>query len=92
MTSPDAARKTLACHRQAFYDAGVGECWTRVIGLVVQPGVEFDHTGIIDYQSEKAQALSQVVNDYSHLVLKLTLQIIKPIKLISNSSMITLLF
>lgn len=39
-----------------------------IIGLVVQPGVEFDHTGIIDYQSEKAQALSQVVNDYSHLV------------------------
>src|SRR5699024_3719533 len=68
VTSPDAARNTLACHRQAFYDAGVGECWTRVIGLVVQPGVEFDHTGIIDYQSDKAQALSQVVNDYSHLV------------------------
>lgn len=28
-----------------------------VIGLVVQPGVEFDHTGIIDYQQEEAQAL-----------------------------------
>ncbi|CRL61155.1 tagatose-bisphosphate aldolase subunit KbaZ [Proteus penneri] len=68
VTSPDAARKTLECHRQAFHDVGVGDCWQRVIGLVVQPGVEFDHTGIIDYQQEEAQALSQVVNDYSHLV------------------------
>ncbi len=68
VTHPEAARKTLECHRAAFEKAGVGSCFQRVIGLVVQPGVEFDHTGIIDYQSEKAQALSQVVNDYPHLV------------------------
>nr|WP_301538149.1 tagatose-bisphosphate aldolase subunit KbaZ [Providencia rettgeri] len=68
VTSPDAARKTLECHAEAFEKAGVGDCWQRVIGLVVQPGVEFDHTGVIDYQPEKAQALSKVVDDYSHLV------------------------
>ncbi|WP_265497539.1 tagatose-bisphosphate aldolase subunit KbaZ [Providencia rustigianii] len=68
VTAPEAARKTLDCHAKAFEDAGVGECWSRVIGLVVQPGVEFDHTGVIDYQPEKAQSLSKVVDDYSHLV------------------------
>ncbi|EMH6405424.1 TPA: tagatose-bisphosphate aldolase subunit KbaZ [Providencia rettgeri] len=68
ITAPQAARKTLDCHAKAFEKAGVGDCWARVIGLVVQPGVEFDHTGIIDYQPEKAQALSQVVDDYPHLV------------------------
>ncbi|EGQ8175638.1 TPA: tagatose-bisphosphate aldolase subunit KbaZ [Vibrio vulnificus] len=68
VTSPDAARQTLECHRTAFEKAGVGSCWSRVIGLVVQPGVEFDHTGVIDYDPAKAQELSQVVNHYDHLI------------------------
>lgn len=68
VTSPSAARKTIECHRSAFEVAGVSDCWNRVIGLVVQPGVEFDHVGVIDYQREKAQALSQVVNDYEHMI------------------------
>ncbi len=68
VTRPEAARETLECHRAAFEKAGVGSCWQRVIGLVVQPGVEFDHTGVIDYQSEKAYELSQILNDYPHLV------------------------
>lgn len=39
-----------------------------MIGLVVQPGVEFDHTGVIDYQPEKAIELSQVVDQYPQMV------------------------
>ncbi|PSW22168.1 tagatose-bisphosphate aldolase subunit KbaZ [Photobacterium sanctipauli] len=68
VTAPAAARKTIDCHRDAFEKAGVVSCWERVIGLVVQPGVEFDHTGVIDYRPEKAQALSRVVDDYPHLI------------------------
>ncbi|WP_028864986.1 tagatose-bisphosphate aldolase subunit KbaZ [Psychromonas aquimarina] len=68
VTSPEAAHKTINCHKQAFEKAGVGACWPRVIGLVVQPGVEFDHTGIIDFKPEKAQKLSEVVNDYDNLI------------------------
>ncbi|MDA0149178.1 tagatose-bisphosphate aldolase subunit KbaZ [Vibrio sp. LaRot3] len=68
VTSPSAAQQTLECHRTAFESVGVGSCWPRVIGLVVQPGVEFDHTGVIDYDPAKAQELSQVVNHYDHLI------------------------
>ncbi|EPQ9917488.1 tagatose-bisphosphate aldolase subunit KbaZ [Vibrio vulnificus] len=68
VTSPSAAQQTLECHRAAFESVGVGSCWPRVIGLVVQPGVEFDHTGVIDYDPAKAQELSQVVNHYDHLI------------------------
>ncbi len=67
VTSPEAAHKTISCHKEAFAKAGVSDCWSRVIGLVVQPGVEFDHTGVIDFCPEKAQQLSAVVNDYDHL-------------------------
>ncbi|MFV4846902.1 tagatose-bisphosphate aldolase subunit KbaZ [Edwardsiella tarda] len=68
VTSPQAARQTIECHREAFARAGVADCWERVIGLVVQPGVEFDHTGVIDFRPQQAQALSQVLEDYPHQV------------------------
>ncbi|MFV2738606.1 class II D-tagatose-bisphosphate aldolase non-catalytic subunit, partial [Escherichia coli] len=42
--------------------------WPRIIALVVQPGVEFDHTNVIDYQPVKATALSQMVENYETLI------------------------
>lgn len=35
---------------------------------VVQPGVEFDHTNVIDYQPAKASSLSQMVENYETLI------------------------
>jgi D-tagatose-1,6-bisphosphate aldolase subunit GatZ/KbaZ len=57
VTLPEAAAQTLAVHRNAFTDAGLADAWARVVGLVVQPGVEFDNVGVIDYAPEKARAL-----------------------------------
>jgi D-tagatose-1,6-bisphosphate aldolase subunit GatZ/KbaZ len=59
VTTPEAASRTLAVHKQAFADAGLEKAWDRVVGLVVQPGVEFDNVSVIDYQPEKAQGLVQ---------------------------------
>ena len=39
-----------------------------MIGLVVQPGVEFDHTHVIDYHPERAAPLSRMIEAYPHLV------------------------
>ncbi|CAH2809125.1 MAG: hypothetical protein CBCREVIR_2626 [Candidatus Burkholderia crenata] len=36
-------------HRQAWQEHGVQDTWPRVIALVVQSGVVFDHTKVIDY-------------------------------------------
>ena len=52
------AAQTLETHREAFAALGLNEAMTRVIALVVQPGVEFDHTQIIHYQPYAAEALS----------------------------------
>ena len=49
-------RATIAAHREAFARAGLEAAWPRVIALVVQPGVEFDHHKVIDYQPGEAQA------------------------------------
>lgn len=68
VTTPDAARTTLATHHHAFEQQGLSHIWPRIIGLVVQPGVEFDHTNVIDYQPQKATALSKMVEDYETLI------------------------
>lgn len=66
-TSPEAARQTIQAHQDAFAAAGL-DCWQRVVGLVVQPGVEFDHSSVCDYKPEAAVELSKVVNDFEHMI------------------------
>jgi D-tagatose-1,6-bisphosphate aldolase subunit GatZ/KbaZ len=62
-TSPDAARATVEAHRAAFGAAGVDAAWDRVVALVVQPGVEFDAVRVVDYDRDRARALSRAVED-----------------------------
>jgi D-tagatose-1,6-bisphosphate aldolase subunit GatZ/KbaZ len=57
VTSPESVAITLETHRQAFAAAGLDAAWSRVIALVVQPGVEFDLHKVVDYRPEKALAL-----------------------------------
>ncbi|WP_441257484.1 D-tagatose-bisphosphate aldolase, class II, non-catalytic subunit [Vibrio sp. Vf1514] len=68
VTQPAQAIATLNAHHQAFSDLGLAYVWPRVIGLVVQPGVEFDHHDVHHYQSQKAQPLSQMIEHQPHLV------------------------
>lgn len=58
VTRAEDAANTLATHQAAFRALGLEEALNRVIAIVVQPGVEFDHTQIIHYQPEGARALS----------------------------------
>lgn len=60
-TSPQAAAGTIAAHRAAFAAAGLDAAWDRIVGLVVQPGVEFDHHKVIDYRAPLAQPLSAYI-------------------------------
>ena len=56
-TSVEAAAYTLGVHKQVFTEQGLGEVWPRVIALVVQPGVEFDHDSVVAYERNKAAPL-----------------------------------
>jgi len=68
VTTPAAVDVTLDAHREAFTAAGLEGAWGRVIGLVVQPGVEFDHHKVIDYQRAKARQLSERITREPNLV------------------------
>lgn len=58
VTRAQDAAATLETHQAAFRKRGLDAVIQRVIAIVVQPGVEFDHTQIIHYRPEQAQALS----------------------------------
>ena len=68
VTSPSAARATVEIHRQAFAASGLERAFERVVGLVVQPGVEFGNQNVVSYVPEAARALSQSLSDLPGLV------------------------
>lgn len=68
VTAHEAALETYRVHRQAFAEAGVESAFARVIGLVVQPGVEFGHENVVRYDPPRARALSAVLAELPGLV------------------------
>ena len=68
VTTPASVAQTYTTHQQAFSDVGVPDAFSRVIGLVVQPGVEFGHTDIVHFKPEKAETLSACLSKMPGLV------------------------
>ena len=68
VTQPQAAAATLEAHRQAFAAHGLQAAWERVIALVVQPGVDFDHSTVHHYDAAQAVPLSAFIEAYPGLV------------------------
>jgi D-tagatose-1,6-bisphosphate aldolase subunit GatZ/KbaZ len=68
VTEPSSALGTLAAHQAALAHSGLNEAWERVVGLVVQPGVEFDHDRVVDYRPQKARLLSACIREVPYVV------------------------
>jgi len=67
-TPPENVRRTLETFRAAFERQGVSSAWERVIGMVVQPGVEFGENVIFPYDRQNARALSCALPEHPVLV------------------------
>ncbi|GIF75887.1 D-tagatose-bisphosphate aldolase, class II, non-catalytic subunit [Asanoa siamensis] len=67
-TTAESARTTLARHREAFAARGLAHVWPRVLALVVQPGVEFDHLRVVDYDRDRTRDLRRVLDDEPAMV------------------------
>jgi D-tagatose-1,6-bisphosphate aldolase subunit GatZ/KbaZ len=61
VSSANQIHHTLELFRAGFAEQNVTAAWDRVIGLVVQPGVEFGENVIFDYDRQKASALSSAL-------------------------------
>jgi D-tagatose-1,6-bisphosphate aldolase subunit GatZ/KbaZ len=68
VTEPDAALATVEAHRRAFARQGIDGAFARVIAIVVQPGVEFDHDRVALYDPLKALRLATVLEREPALV------------------------
>ncbi|MFT3756937.1 MAG: D-tagatose-bisphosphate aldolase, class II, non-catalytic subunit [Pseudoxanthomonas sp.] len=68
VTTPIAAAKTLEIHRIAFDTPELREAWQRVIAMVVQPGVDFDHSAVQHYDPAAAVALSDFLEAQPRIV------------------------
>lgn len=61
VTTVDQLRRTLEVFRVAFERHQLEAAWERVIGIVVQPGVEFGENSIFAYHRQKAQTLASAL-------------------------------
>ncbi len=68
VTTKEAASKTLRIHQQVFAEHGLDDVWPRVVGLVVQPGVEFNHDSVVFYQPAKAARLATLLDQQGPLI------------------------
>ncbi|WP_282257897.1 D-tagatose-bisphosphate aldolase, class II, non-catalytic subunit [Stenotrophomonas sp. PS02301] len=68
VTTPAAAATTLAIHREAFSAPDLLPAWERVIAMVVQPGVDFDHSSVHYYDPAAAAELSAFVEQQPGIV------------------------
>lgn len=63
-TSPEAVGETFEAHGAAFRKLGLQDAFSRVIALVVQPGVEFGNSNVIHFDARKAQPLSAALKGH----------------------------
>lgn len=68
VTAPEAAIETVSIHRQAFETVGAADAFGRVVGAVVQPGVEFGNENVIAYDRAKAAKLSASLRQLNGIV------------------------
>jgi D-tagatose-1,6-bisphosphate aldolase subunit GatZ/KbaZ len=66
-TSPESAGATLAEQRRCFERDASPAAWNRVIGLVVQPGLEFGAAHVHHFDMASPDRLSGVLSDHPHM-------------------------
>lgn len=59
---------TMQTFKDKFKAEGIEDVWERVLGIVVQPGVEEKDAGCTEYNREKAKELSAAIKEVPDLV------------------------
>ena len=60
-TLPAAVHKTWGAHRVAFERHGLREAFSRVVGVVVQPGLDFGNDAVVHFAPDAAVGLAECV-------------------------------
>jgi len=68
ITSVEEVEQSIDLTKKAFLSLGLDSAWERVIAIVVQPGLEFGDSFIIEYNRDKARELSKLIENYQNFV------------------------
>ena len=68
VTEPAAVRETLRVYREQFAKRGLDGAFDNIIGIVVQPGVEFGDGEVFRYDRAKAAALVRAMREQKGIV------------------------
>ena len=68
ITTKNETKQTIEITKKAFISNNLESAWERVIAVVVQPGVEFGNSSVIEYNHNKAKQLSGLIESYDNLV------------------------
>ena len=70
VTSPEALKATLDAYKKAFEEEGIKDAFQNIIGVVVQPGVEFGDADVFFYNRENAKKLTETAKGFNSIVLE----------------------
>ncbi|MCM1174498.1 MAG: class II D-tagatose-bisphosphate aldolase, non-catalytic subunit [Blautia sp.] len=70
VTEPEDVEKTLAAYRAAFERHGLKDAFDNIVGIVVQPGVEFGDADIFHYNRVNAARLTAAMKKYNNIVME----------------------
>lgn len=65
ITTPEDSQSTISAFEEAFHNKKIDNAWKRVIGLVVQPGVEFSDSEVFVYNRQQAKALTDSLHNWT---------------------------
>ncbi len=70
VTEPEAVEETLRVYREQFETRGLGDAFENIIGIVVQPGVEFGDSDVFAYDRARAARLTAAMRAHPNIVLE----------------------
>lgn len=70
ITEPEKLQRDIKVFYEVFKKYNIENVWERVIAIVVNIGIEFEHDSIYQYNKEKAKELSNVLIEYPNLVIE----------------------
>jgi len=70
VTKPEAVEETLRVYKEQFEKRGLHNAFDNIIGVVVQPGVEFGDSEIFHYNRVNAAELTHAMKKHHQIVLE----------------------
>ncbi|MBU3137912.1 class II D-tagatose-bisphosphate aldolase, non-catalytic subunit [Clostridium gasigenes] len=68
VTKVENLKTTIETFKEEFKGIGIESVWDYIVGIVVQPGVEFSSDYVWGYKRDKAKVLTEALEDYPELV------------------------